>query len=116
MLSTTSIPLVDITVNALNNTGVFRKALSAGLDIHHDAPLPKLHSKTLRKRVKPLLQAQEPTPVGATTGKVALYATCYGNYNSPEVGKFRQVFQHNGIHIDIVPKEKVACLSWSSAI
>ena len=30
LLSTTSIPLVDVTVNALNNTGVFRKALSAG--------------------------------------------------------------------------------------
>ncbi|MEL0307557.1 MAG: Fe-S oxidoreductase, partial [Halieaceae bacterium] len=38
LLSTTSIPLVDVTVNALNNTGVFRKALAAGLDIHHEAP------------------------------------------------------------------------------
>jgi len=38
---------------------------------------------------------------------VALYATCYGNYNSPEVGEdFVKVFQHNGIHIDIVPKEQ----------
>ena len=46
LLSTTSIPLIDVTVNALNNTGVFRKALSASLDIHHEAPLPKLHSKT----------------------------------------------------------------------
>ena len=107
LLSTTSIPLIDVTVNALNNTGVFRKALSASMDIHHEAPLPKLHSKTLRKRVKPLLQHQDPTPVGDTTGKVALYATCYGNYNSPEVGEdFVKVFQHNGIHIDIVPKEQ----------
>jgi len=107
LLSTTSIPLIDVTVNALNNTGVFRKALSASLDIHHEAPLPKLHSKTLRKRVKPLLEPQDPTPVGDTTGKVALYATCYGNYNSPEVGEdFVKVFQHNGIHIDIVPKEQ----------
>ncbi len=107
LLSTTSIPLVDVTVNALNNTGVFRKALSASLDIHHEAPLPKLHSKTLRKRVKSLLEPQNPTPVGDTTGKVALYATCYGNYNSPEVGEdFVKVFQHNGIHIDIVPKEQ----------
>ena len=107
LLSTTSIPLVDITVNALNKTGAFRKALSAGMDIHHEAPLPKLHSKTLRKRVKPLLVPQEPQKVGNTTGKIALYATCYGNYNSPDVGEdFVKVFQHNGIHIDIVPKEK----------
>ena len=55
LLSSTSIPLVDVTVNALNNTSLFRKALSATLDIHHEAPLPKLHSKTLKKRVKPLL-------------------------------------------------------------
>ena len=107
LLGATSIPLVDITVNALNNTGVFRKALSGALDIHHEAPLPKLHSKTLRKRVKPLLETIEPQPVNETTGKVALYATCYGNYNSPEIGEdFVKVFQHNGIHIDVVPKEK----------
>ncbi len=43
LLSSTSIPLVDVTVNALNKTNVFRKALSVGLDIHHEAPLPKLH-------------------------------------------------------------------------
>ena len=99
--------MVDITVNVLNKTGAFRKALSAGMDIHHEAPLPKLHSKTLRKRVKPLLVPQEPQKVGDTTGKVALYATCYGNYNSPDVGEdFVKVFQHNGIHIDIVPKEQ----------
>ena len=107
LLSATSIPLVDVTVNALNQTGVFRKALSAGLDIHHEAPLPKLHSKTLRKRVKPLIKSIAPTPVGNTTGKVALYATCYGNYNSPSLGEdFVKVFQHNDIHIDIVPKEQ----------
>ena len=34
LLSTTSIPLIDVTVNALNNTGVFRKALSALSLIH----------------------------------------------------------------------------------
>ena len=52
------------------------------------------------------MQAQEPTSVGATTGKVALYATCYGNYNSPEVGEdFVKVFRTTACH-DVVPKEK----------
>jgi Fe-S oxidoreductase len=38
---------------------------------------------------------------------VALYATCYGNYNSPHIGEdFVKVFQHNDMHIDVVPKEK----------
>ena len=102
-----TIPLVDITVNALNRNGTFRKALESSFGIHHEAPVPEFHSKTLRKRVKPMVKNIEPTPVGDTTGKVALYATCYGNYNSPEIGEdFVKVFQHNGIHIDIVPKEK----------
>ena len=96
LLGATSIPLIDVTVNALNNTGVFRKALSAGLDIHHEAPLPKLHSKTLRKRVKPLLEKIEPAPVGTTTGKVALYATCYANHFSQPDSPLRRVgdFDH----------------------
>ena len=103
----TSIPLVDITVNAVNNSDGMRKVFESTLGIHHEAPVPQFHSKTLRKRVKPMIQGIEPTPVGDTTGKVALYATCYGNYNSPEIGEdFIKVFQHNGIHIDIVPKEK----------
>jgi Fe-S oxidoreductase len=54
-----------------------------------------------------LIREINATPVGETTGKLALYATCYGNYNSPEVGPdFVKVFQHNDIHIDLVPKEQ----------
>ena len=103
----TSIPLVDVTVNALNRSSGFRKVLESAGGIHHEAKVPEFHSKTLRKRVKPLVRDIPVTPIGETTGKVALYATCYGNYNSPEIGEdFVKVFQHNGIHIDVVPKEK----------
>ena len=103
----TSIPLVDVTVNALNRSSGFRKMLESAGGIHHEAKVPEFHSKTLRKRVKPLVRDIPVTPIGETTGKVALYATCYGNYNSPEIGEdFVKVFQHNGIHIDVVPKEK----------
>ncbi len=103
----TSIPLIDITVNAMNSNPGFRKVLESVAGIHHAAPIPRFHRKTLRKQVKPLLRAIQPTTVGATTGKLALYATCYGNYNSPQIGAdFIKVFQHNGVHIDVVPKEK----------
>ncbi|WP_020682171.1 heterodisulfide reductase-related iron-sulfur binding cluster [Marinobacterium rhizophilum] len=102
-----SIPLVDVTVNAMNaNTG-FRRLLEKSLGVHHAAPLPKYHSKTLRKRVAPLKQSLSPVALNGTTGKVALFATCYGNYNSPVLGEdlFR-VYQHNDIHIEMVPREK----------
>ena len=102
-----SIPLVDVTVNALNRNETFRKALETGFGVHREAPIPEFHHKTLRKRVVPMVREIQPNPVGETTGKVALYATCYGNYNSPALGEdFLKVYQHNKIHIDLVPREK----------
>ena len=102
-----SIPLVDITVNALNRNGSFRKLFEKTLGVHREAPVPEYHSKTLRKRVQALVRDIEPKPMPGTTGKVALYATCYGNYNTPHIGEdFIKVYQHNGIYINIVPKEK----------
>ena len=103
----TSIPLIDVTVNALNKNETFRKVLDSGFGVHREAPVPEFHSKTLRKRVAPMIRDIQAKAVGETTGKVALYATCYGNYNSPAIGEdFIKVYQHNNIHIDIVPKEK----------
>ena len=107
VFSLTSIPLVDITVNAVNRNATMRKVFESTLGIHHEAPVPQFHSKTLRKSVKTMIKEVPQQAIGETTGKVALYATCYGNYNSPEIGAdFVKVFQHNSIHIDIVPKEK----------
>ena len=105
--SVATIPLIDVTVNALNRNSGFRKVLESSFGVHHKAPVPQYHSNTLRKRVKPLLKTTEPQRLGRTTGKVAFYATCYGNYNSPHLGEdFVKVFQHNGIHMELVPKEK----------
>ncbi len=102
-----TIPLVDVTVNALNNNGVFRKALESTLGVHHQAPVPKYHSNNLRKRVKPLQKQLPAKASDNTTGKVALFATCYGNYNVPELGEdFFKVFQHNGIHLELTPREQ----------
>ena len=102
-----TIPLIDVTVNALNRNQTFRKLFEKTLGVHHEAPLPEYHSKTLRKRVAPMVEAIEPRPINGTTGKVALYATCYGNYNTPHIGEdLMKVFQHNGISIDLVPREK----------
>ena len=103
-----SIPVVDVTVNALNQNSLFRKTLAGALQVHEQAPLPRYHSDTLRKRHH-RSAAELPTALaaGATTGKVALYVTCYGNYNSPELGEdFVKVFHHNHIPIELVPKEQ----------
>ena len=99
-----SIPLVDVTVNALNQNGLFRNALESTLRVHRDAPVPTYHAKTLRKHFQNREVASK--PVGETTGKIAFYATCYGNYNTPHLGEdFVKVYEHNGIQIDLVTKE-----------
>ncbi len=101
-----TIPLVDVTVNALNKSSGFRKVLENTLGVHQEAPVPEYHRNTLRKRAAAMVTPIEPVPMNGTTGKLALYATCYGNYNTPGIGEdFMKVFQHNGVMIDIVPKE-----------
>ena len=107
MSTIATIPLVDVTANALNKNATFRKALESSFDIAAEAPLPEIHRNTLIKRAKKLVTEIEAAPVGATTGKLALYATCYGNYSSPTIGEdFIKVYQHNDVSIDVIPKEK----------
>ncbi len=102
-----SIPLVDVTTNALNRNSGFRKILSKTLGVHAEAPLPEFHRKTLRKRVSGQRPPPEHHAVNGTTGKVAVFTTCYGNFNSPEVGEdLFKVFQHNGIALRLTPQEK----------
>ena len=101
-----SIPLVDVTVNAANNSASVRKVLERVGGVHHKASLPSYHSNTMRKRLRGYGEEIVPTAVNGTTGKVALYGSCYGNYNSPELGEdFFKVFQHNGIRIELVKGE-----------
>ena len=42
----------------------------------------------------------------STKGKVVLFATCYGNYNEPQLGMdLLAVFEHNGIVVTLAEKE-----------
>ena len=105
-----SIPVVEVGVNKMLKNQTFRKAFEKGFGVHQDAPVPEYHNKTLRKNWQNSSadnNVSSPKLAGKTTGKVALYATCYGNYNSPHLGDdFSRVFQYNDIHIELVPKEQ----------
>jgi Fe-S oxidoreductase len=102
------IPVVAQTVNAVNRNAPLRRAMETVLGVHAKAPLPAYHGRPLRKRLaKGDTTATAPQPTEATTGKVALFATCYGNYNAPEIGvDLVAVFAHNGIPVSLVPKER----------
>lgn len=102
------IPVVSQLVNAANENSVMRKGLEAVLGVHHNAAVPKYHSDTLRRREKGRdSQVTEVAPAGRTTGRVALFATCYGNYNDPQMGQdLISVFEHNGIAVTLAEKER----------
>jgi Fe-S oxidoreductase len=100
------IPIVAGVVNAMNANQGFRKLLEKILGVDHDAVIPKYTSKPLRKRIKPKPDATGES-AGRTTGKVALFATCYGNNNQPDIGEdLVAVLEHNGIPVTIAEKER----------
>ncbi|MEA3291857.1 MAG: heterodisulfide reductase-related iron-sulfur binding cluster, partial [Pseudomonadota bacterium] len=101
------IPVVVNAVNAANRSGSMRKVLEKTLGIDPGAKLPEYHSDTLRKREAKRLTAGNAEPAGPTTGKVALFATCYGNYNEPDLGEdLIAVLEHNGIPVRLAEKEQ----------
>ncbi|MGD9264319.1 MAG: heterodisulfide reductase-related iron-sulfur binding cluster [Lysobacterales bacterium] len=102
-----SIPVINQVVNASNKSPSLRKVASKVLDIHPEAHVPEFHVDTLRRRRKDhqprALQAVE---AGPTRGRVALFATCYCNYNQPDVSDdLITVFEHNGIPVRLTEKE-----------
>jgi len=99
-----TIPVINQTVNAVNNNAVARKILDKTLGIHPDSLLPKYDSKTLIKRDKERIrQNSNAEATDKTTGKVAVFATCYGNFNEPEIGEdLIKVYEHNGLEVQLV--------------
>ncbi len=101
------IPVVAQTVNAVNKIGMARKALQAVAGIHAEAWLPEFSSRPLRSRLKQLPLDTPGEPAGRTTGKVALFATCYMNRNEPGPGEdLAAVLAHNGIPVTLAAKER----------
>jgi Fe-S oxidoreductase len=102
------IPVVVEAVNAVNRSSAGRKVLEKTLGVHRNAPIPTYHSRTFRKRDRGRTPRELPvqsTP--ETTGKVALFVTCYGNRNEPGLASdLVAIFEHNGIPVTVVPQER----------
>ncbi len=100
------IPIVVQTVNAVNRTKIARKGMDAMLGVHPEAWMPELASQRFRwgasKAAATVATQGERTP-----GKVAVFSTCYVNYNEPGIGHdLLKVLDHNDIPYVIVDKEK----------
>jgi glycerol-3-phosphate dehydrogenase subunit C len=106
--SLAGIPIVVNVVNAANKNKAARNLMDKTLGVHPDAKLPEYHSNTLRKRLSRIdnssIQAEA---AGPTTGKVAMFTTCYGNRNEPNVGEdLVAILQHNDIQVRLAEKEQ----------
>jgi Fe-S oxidoreductase len=105
------IPVVVKAVNAVNRSKGGRKLLESALGVHKNAPVPEYHAKTARKRLARLAgaDAAKARSSTSTTGKVALFTTCYCNRNHPVVNEdLVAVFEHNDIAVTLASKE-VCC-------
>ncbi|KPF67913.1 Fe-S oxidoreductase [beta proteobacterium AAP99] len=100
-----AIPVVAQTVNALAKMPAARKLGENMMGVHKDAWVPEFTSRKFRPNAAP----SQPHPVKngeRTPGKVAVYSTCYVNYNEPGIGHdFLKVLDHNAIPYVIVEKE-----------
>lgn len=100
-----TIPVVVNMVNTINTTRATRKVMDTVLGIHQDRQLPPYTSPTFRSRAQP--SHGHPVKEGQRTpGRVAIYSTCYINYNEPGIGwDLMAVLDHNEIPALLVEKE-----------
>ena len=72
--------------------------------------MPAYARPTARKRLKiARWHGPDAQAAGRTRGKVALFATCYCNYSTPQpVEDLAAVLRHNGIAVTLIERE-VCC-------
>ncbi len=91
-------------VNWASDTGnrLTRPVMETIAGIHRDAALPEFHRRTFvmtAKNQPPAINAQAP----AHGRKAVLYATCFVNYNNPDIGRAAHaVLAHNGVATEVV--------------
>ena len=93
--SVASKPVIAPIVNWSNNNKTIRKITENIMGVHIDAAVPKYHSNTLTK-----LFVEDKT---ASKFKVAIFGTCYGEYNDPKsVIDLVDVLRHNNVEVKLI--------------
>lgn len=88
------------TVNYFNKISFFREILSRLLQIHRNAKLPAFSSITAKSMASRLSYNS------GTNNKVAIYTTCYHNFNQPEIIEdLSLVLKHNNISVEIIKND-----------
>ena len=100
------IPVVVQTVNAVNKTKLARRVMDKALGVHPEAWMPELATQRFRWSAPKQGRATIVNNGQRSPGKVAIFATCYVNYNEPGIGHdLVKLLEHNDIPYVIVDKE-----------
>ena len=99
------IPVVTQTINAVNRTKPMRAMMEKTLGVDRKAWLPEFATRKFRSAAGSAI-AGEVRDGERSPGKVALFATCYINYNEPGIGHdLVAILDHNRIPWVLVEKE-----------
>ena len=100
-----TIPVVVQFVNKTGKMPAIRKMLESTIGVHQSAWLPDFTPRKFRPNAG--ISALHPVQDGKRTkGKVAIFSTCYVNYNEPGIGHdLLKVLAHNKVPYTLVEKE-----------
>lgn len=83
------------------NNKLTRPVMEAMAGIDRQAELPKYHGKTFTARAEQKPEVNRLAP--AFGRKAVIYATCFANYNNPDIGvSARKVLARNGVETEVV--------------
>ena len=83
-------------INMFNSIKIFRKVISKIFGIHQNAKLPKFVSKTAKELGLSRIYKN-------SKYKVAIFTTCYHNYNEPNVIQdYFDVLTHNNVTVEVI--------------
>ena len=84
--------------NLINASRLVRKVQEAVTGISAEFPLPPLAQQTFSAWIA----ERKPAEGAGDAGAVVLFATCYGEYNTPEIAQAAvRVLEHNGIRVHV---------------
>src|SRR4029077_6534141 len=102
-----AIPVVAQTVNFANRNSVARTVMQSVIGVHKDRQLPPYAPTTFRRAAQDS-KTYQVRDGKLTPGKVAIFSTCYVNYNEPGLGHdLLALLEHNEIPYTVV--EAAAC-------
>jgi Fe-S oxidoreductase len=104
VFTTLSTPGIGQIANGVINNAAIRSVIDKTIGLHPKAPVPKFHIKTLSRRLAEHQNVEAPAQAtDRTRGKVAIFVTCYGEHNEPEVVQdMVAVLNHNGMSVRLL--------------